>query len=36
MTLEEVKKEFEDPKIGPIDEARLVAIKDYYNGRLEL
>ena len=36
MTLEEVKKEFEDPKIGPIDESRLIAIRDYYNGRLEL
>ena len=36
MTLEQVKKEFEDPKVGAIDEKRLLAIRDYYNGRLEL
>lgn len=36
MTLEEVKKEFEDPKVGAIDEKRLIAIRDYYNGRLQL
>lgn len=36
MSLEQVKKEFEDPKIGAIDEKRLLAIRDYYNGRLEL
>lgn len=36
MTFEQVKKEFEDPKIGAIDEKRLLTIRDYYNGRLEL
>ena len=36
MTIEQVKKEFEDPKMGAIDEKRLLAIRDYYNGRLEL
>ena len=36
MSLEQVKKEFEDPRMGAIDEKRLLAIRDYYNGRLEL
>lgn len=34
MTLEQVRKEFEDPNVGKIGEKRLLAIRDYYNGRL--
>ena len=36
LTLEEVKKQFEEPSIGPIEEKRLIAIQEYYNGRLAL
>lgn len=36
MTLEQVKKEFEEPRIGPISQERLQAIANYYNGRLKL
>lgn len=36
MTLDEVRKEFEDHKIGEIPEEKLVAIQNYYNGRLAM
>lgn len=36
MTLDQVRKEFEDERFGPIPEEKLVAIQNYYNGRLAL
>lgn len=36
MTLEQVKNEFEDPRAGAIPEDKLIAIQDYYNGRLDM
>ena len=36
MTLDEVRKQFESPSFGEISESRLVAIQNYYNGRLAL
>lgn len=36
MTLDEVRKEFEDHRIGEIPEEKLVAIQNYYNGRLAM
>ena len=36
MTLDEVRKEFEDHRCGEIPEEKLVAIQNYYNGRLAL
>lgn len=36
LTLDEVRADFEDPKMGALPEEKLVAIQDYYNGRLAL
>jgi len=34
MSLDQVRQEFEDTKFGTIPEEKLVAIQNYYNGRL--
>lgn len=34
MTLEEIRKQFEDPRYCILTEEKLVSIQNYYNGRL--
>lgn len=36
MSIEEVKKQFEDPAYKQLSEEKLVSIQSYYNGRLAL
>jgi len=36
LTLEEIRKQFEDPRYGILPEKKLTSIQDYYNGRLAM
>lgn len=36
LSLDEIRKEFEDARVGALPEEKLVAIQNYYNGRLAM